>query len=254
MWCTFAVRLRKIAHLDCDVIIIGAGHNGLTCACYLARAGLSVHVVEKHSEVGGAALHAYSGAKDEPMLVRRALLWVGGRAAPKEAEELLAHLFDTYGYDIADRTEAALVLAETSPDRYMEIARPYLERRERLKKFMPDDEFLVAGWINANIVKGTSPVPMLADVATNLLMMPNARSLAAKRMRDFPNELIGQRALETCLIESSGDNYLRIMSAQSLAALLPRETACALFEETLARETNPQMAEFLMDMVQVNCR
>lgn len=30
----------------CDVIIIGAGHNGLTCAAYLARAGLSVHVVE----------------------------------------------------------------------------------------------------------------------------------------------------------------------------------------------------------------
>ena len=27
----------------CDAIVIGAGHNGLTCACYLARAGLSLH-------------------------------------------------------------------------------------------------------------------------------------------------------------------------------------------------------------------
>ena len=40
----------------CDVIIIGAGHNGLTCAAYLARAGLSVHVVEARHIVGGAAV------------------------------------------------------------------------------------------------------------------------------------------------------------------------------------------------------
>ena len=40
----------------CDVIIIGAGHNGLTCAAYLARAGLSVHVVEARAIVGGAAV------------------------------------------------------------------------------------------------------------------------------------------------------------------------------------------------------
>ncbi|HWL75482.1 MAG TPA: FAD-dependent oxidoreductase, partial [Burkholderiaceae bacterium] len=39
-----------------DVVIIGAGHNGLTCACYLAAAGLSVRVVERRSVVGGAAV------------------------------------------------------------------------------------------------------------------------------------------------------------------------------------------------------
>src|SRR5882724_6977668 len=40
----------------CDVLIIGAGHNGLTCACYLAAAGLKVHVVERRGVVGGAAV------------------------------------------------------------------------------------------------------------------------------------------------------------------------------------------------------
>ena len=39
-----------------DVAIIGAGHNGLTCAAYLAGAGLRVIVLEKNAVVGGAAV------------------------------------------------------------------------------------------------------------------------------------------------------------------------------------------------------
>src|SRR5689334_5043241 len=41
---------------ETDVVIIGAGHNGLTCAAYLAMAGLRVHVVERRKVVGGAAV------------------------------------------------------------------------------------------------------------------------------------------------------------------------------------------------------
>ncbi len=42
--------------VDCDVLIVGGGHNGLTCACYLAAAGLKVRVLERRSVVGGAAV------------------------------------------------------------------------------------------------------------------------------------------------------------------------------------------------------
>ncbi len=39
-----------------DAIIIGAGHNGLVAACYLAKAGLNVLVLERRHIVGGAAI------------------------------------------------------------------------------------------------------------------------------------------------------------------------------------------------------
>src|SRR5438445_12764424 len=37
-----------------DVVILGAGHNGLVAAAYLARAGLSVLLLEKNDYIGGA--------------------------------------------------------------------------------------------------------------------------------------------------------------------------------------------------------
>lgn len=39
-----------------DIIIIGAGHNGLVTACYLAKAGLKPLVIERRDIVGGACV------------------------------------------------------------------------------------------------------------------------------------------------------------------------------------------------------
>ena len=40
---------------DKKVLVIGAGHNGLVCATYLARAGYQVEILEARDQVGGAA-------------------------------------------------------------------------------------------------------------------------------------------------------------------------------------------------------
>jgi phytoene dehydrogenase-like protein len=39
-----------------DAIIIGAGHNELTYACYLAKAGLEVFVLQRYHDVGSMTL------------------------------------------------------------------------------------------------------------------------------------------------------------------------------------------------------
>ena len=51
--------------INYDAIIIGAGHNGLTTAAYLAKAGKKVLVLERRHVLGGAAVNEeiYPGFK-----------------------------------------------------------------------------------------------------------------------------------------------------------------------------------------------
>lgn len=44
---------------DLDVVIVGAGHNGLTAGCYLARSGKRVAIVERGAKVGGMTSSGY---------------------------------------------------------------------------------------------------------------------------------------------------------------------------------------------------
>ena len=173
--------------------------------------------------------------------------------APQQSEDLLQHLMVDYGHGIDDRTEATLLLAETAPERYLGSAERYLLRRGRPNQTMPNDEFLARGWVLACEAVGSSPAPMMADVATNLAMEPAARYYAAETLGRYPSPL-GRQALETALIESTGDGYLRRKAAQALRESVPAEAACDLFNHVLSREVDENFKAFLVNMIQVNCR
>ena len=49
-----------------DVVVIGAGHNGLVCAAYLLKAGYRVLLLEKRSLPGGAATTEELMPKEAP--------------------------------------------------------------------------------------------------------------------------------------------------------------------------------------------
>lgn len=104
-----------------DVVIIGAGHNGLTCAAYLAKAGLKVRIVERRPIVGGAAITeefvpgfrnsaaAYTVSLLNPKIIRDLELARHGLSiVERRAENFLPTSDGSYLLTGAGRTRAAI--------------------------------------------------------------------------------------------------------------------------------------------------
>jgi phytoene dehydrogenase-like protein len=78
------VPVRKLAATTWDVIVVGAGHNGLACAAYLAKAGRRVLVIESRQRVGGACTieEPFPGVRMSPCA------YLAGLLHPLVVEEL----------------------------------------------------------------------------------------------------------------------------------------------------------------------
>ena len=69
-----------------DAVVVGAGHNGLTCAAYLSAAGLRVLVVERRDQIGGAC--TIESPFDEPGWRVSPCAYLVGLLHPLVVEEL----------------------------------------------------------------------------------------------------------------------------------------------------------------------
>lgn len=76
--------VRELARRRWDIVIVGAGHNGLACAAYLARAGRRVLVLESRERVGGACTieEPFPGVRMSPCA------YLAGLLHPLVVEEL----------------------------------------------------------------------------------------------------------------------------------------------------------------------
>ena len=114
-----------------DAIIIGAGHNGLVCAAYLAKAGKKVVVLERRDIVGGAAVteEIFPGYK-----CSRAS-YVNSLFRPKIIKDLA---LKSFGLEFIPRQPASF---SPFPDgSYLMLGSDMVENQKEVAKFSTNDE------------------------------------------------------------------------------------------------------------------
>lgn len=112
-----------------DVIVIGAGHNGLVCAAYLAKAGLRVRVLEARECIGGAAVteEFHPGFRNSVYSYSVSLLH------PKVIADLE---LEAHGLEILERPAGSLSLL---PDGHMQLTRDGEQANREIARFSKKD-------------------------------------------------------------------------------------------------------------------
>ena len=181
-----------------DVITIGAGHNGLTCACYLGRAGLRVKVVERRPVPGGTTVteEFHPGFRNSVAAYSVSLL------NPKVIADLALH---QHGLRIVERRAQNFLPA---PDgRYLLAAEGRMPRE--LAKFSARDADRYAAF--------NREIDAVADVLRRLALQPPPNLV----------EGFGRRSLGEVGRALSLANALRRLSLEEMRALVDLFTKSA---------------------------
>jgi phytoene dehydrogenase-like protein len=198
-----------------DVLIVGAGHNGLVCAAYLGMAGLKVKLVERRDVVGGAAVteEFHPGFRNSVAAYTVSLL------NPKVIGDLRLH---DHGLKIVERR--ALNFLPSEDGRYLLTGEG--RTKSEIAKFSAKDA--------VNYDAFSDELNEITDVLRDLVLQPppnlvqgwNARSLrevlrlafVGKRLRKLDIER--QRALLDLFAKSAADYLDGWFESDPLKAVL----------------------------------
>jgi HEAT repeat protein len=201
---------------------------------------------------GLEALRRYRDSAGSLPEVRAGLLDVAAHAAPAAVEELLVELVTKFGEDLYVRTEATLLLGQCRPERAIAVLDPILHGRYDGRTYPPEERLLQA-WVTASDALDLDPVPLLAFVATDIDRAQDVRHFATRELGRHPSPQ-GRQALETLLVESSGNGYVRRLALQSLNQSLSKDEFCALARRVQSREADTEFIDFLESAIQRDCR
>lgn len=119
-----------MVHASYDTIVIGAGHNGLVAACYLAREGRRVLVLERRPRVGGCAITE----EIEPGFKFSRLAYVNSLMRPEIISDLK---LERYGFEMLPRSPSSF---SPFPDgRHLFLGPDEAETRREIAKFSERD-------------------------------------------------------------------------------------------------------------------
>lgn len=127
-----------------DVILVGAGHNGLACAVLLARRGLDVLVLEEKAMVGGAVKTEHPFSKAPSLGISSGAYLLGLMPPELMAElqlELPLHRRDPYYF------------LPTTGERYLLFGSDEAEVRRQFVSFFSETDFRAHTALNAELGK-----------------------------------------------------------------------------------------------------
>jgi phytoene dehydrogenase-like protein len=160
-----------------DCIIIGAGHNGLVCAAYLAAAGWSVLVLERRDVIGGACVteDLWPGFK-----ISTASYVVSLLLPEIERDLQLAK----YGYKVLPRNPSSFTPFEDG--RYLLLGPDQQSNRREIAKFSERDAEAFPRYEKLLERVAECIEPVLSSTPPDLLPLPSEwrRISLGKRIRD----------------------------------------------------------------------